>query len=252
VSPEGDVIVAWERDGRIEARVRRYGHSLGRTITVGRGVRLGTGIRAAITSTGRYWLAWASQSLSEGGSNGPFELQTAVSKGSRPSFERPRLLDRYEVRAPQEATFDLSLDPDRQGMVAWSGYDGQNYRARLATLDRRGRSARITTLSEPGYHAAVSDLATSLRPNEALVVWSRLDALGEVGDVVQAGYLSATGAYGGEERVSIGDRARAQAAAFDPLTGFPTAVWFQREGPDAPGVPIEQIRTFVRASTRTP
>jgi hypothetical protein len=175
-----------------------------------------------------------------------------VSKGSRPSFERPRLLDRYEVRAPQEATFDLSLDPDRQGIVAWSGYDGQNYRARLATLDRRGRSARITTLSEPGYHAAVSDLATSLRPNEALVVWSRLDALGEVGDVVQAGYLSATGAYGGEERVSIGDRARAQAAAFDPLTGFPTAVWFQREGPDAPGVPLEQIRTFVRASTRTP
>jgi hypothetical protein len=250
VGPRGDIVVAWERRGRIEARIRRPGHRLGRVIPVGRGARLGTGLRAAVASTGRVWLAWASQSLSEGGDNGPFELQTAASSSTRFSFRRPRILDRYDRLASDEATFDLSLDPERKGLVAWSSFDGQNFRARLASFNRTGRSARFTTLSLPGYDATVSDLATSEQENEALVVWSRLDAVGEVGTMVLAGYLSPTGDYSGEEQVSTGDRARAPAVAFNPRTGRPTAVWSQREGPDAPGVPLQQIRTFLRASSR--
>ena len=137
-------------------------------------------------------------------------------------------------------------------MVAWSSFDGQNFRARLAAFDRTARSVRFTTLSQPGYDAAVADLATSRQSNEALVAWARLDAVGEVGTSVLAGYLSPAGAYAGEEQVSTGDRARIPAAAFNPRTGSPTVVWSQREGLDGPGVPLQQVRTFLRASTRTP
>jgi hypothetical protein len=84
------------------------------------------------------------------------------------------------------------------------------------------------------------------------VVWSRLDAVAEVGTAVLAGYLPPSGAYSGEEQVSRGDRARTPAVAFNPRTGGPTAVWSQREGPDGPGVPLAQIRTFLRSSDRTP
>lgn len=252
VGPRGDVVVAWEREGRIEARIRRPGGRLGRVRRVGRGAKLGTRLRAAVGRRGRVWVAWSSQQTSEGGDIGPFTLQSAVTKRGRITFQAPRQLDRYDRPASDEATFDLALDRRDNGYVAWSTFDGQRFRARLASAGRSGRFVRFETLSQPGYDAVVSDLATSRRSGEAIVVWSRLDDVGEVGTSVLAGYRPPTGAYPGEEQVSRGDRARVPAVAFDPASGLPTAVWSQREGPDAPGVPLEQIRTFLRASTRAP
>lgn len=247
VGPRGDIVVAWERGGRIEARIRRPGRRLGPVIAVGRGVKGGTLLRADVASSGRAWIGWSSQNPAEGGT-GAFTMRIAVSAPNRSRFGRPRLLDRYVRSTIEEATFDLSLDAAGEGFVAWSSFDGQSVRARLASLNRTGRLARFTTLSQPGYDAAVRDLATSRR-GEALVVWSRLV---ELGDVIFAGFLPRGGTYLGEERVSSGDRAHLPAVAFNPATGLATAVWSQREGPDGPGVPPEQVRTFLRASTRTP
>jgi hypothetical protein len=251
VGPGGDIVVAWERGGRIEARIRRPGRRLGPVIAVGRGVKGGTQLRAAIAATGRAWIGWSSQNPAEGGT-GPLTMRIAVSARKGSKFGRPRLLDRFERSAIEEATFDLSLDVEGRAFVAWSSFDGQNARARLASLNRRGRSARFTTLSQPGYDAAVNDLATGRLGEEALVVWSRLDAVGELGTTILAGYVPSSGAYDGEEQVSTGDRARKPAVAFNPESGLPTVVWSQREGPDGPDVPLEQIRTFLRGSTRTP
>jgi hypothetical protein len=251
VGPRGDVIVAWEREGRIEARLRRRGRRLGRIVRVGRGVKLSSRLRAAVARSGRAWVAWSSQRLA-GGDNGPFTLQNAVSHSRRSTFRPPQRLDRHPKRASDEATFDLALDADGSGFIAWSTFDGERFRARLASAGPTGRFTRFETLSQPGYDAVVSDLATSSLAGEAIVVWSRLDDASEVGTNVLAGYLPPTGGYPGEELISRGDRARVPAVAFDPGSGLPTAVWSQREGPDDPGVPLEQIRTFLRASTRTP
>jgi hypothetical protein len=241
--------VAWERDGKIEARVRRR-NRLGPVMTVGRTARLGTTLRAAVGSGGRIWIVWSSQRLSEGGDNGPFELYAAVSTLGGTRFRRPRLLDRFERRASDEASFDLDIQANENAFVTWSSFDGQNFRAKVASLGPNGRQARFTTLSQPGYDAAVRDLAFGPR-GDGVVVWSRLDAVGELGDVVLAGYLRPDGSYQGEEQVSRSDRAQLPYAAFNPITGLPTVVWSQRVGPDGPGVPLEQIQTFVRASDRT-
>jgi hypothetical protein len=250
VGPRGDIVVAWERDGRIEARIRRPHHHLGRIIAVGRGARYHTQLRAAVSRSGRTWLAWTSQRLSEGGDNGPFQLVTAVSRARGSHFQRARVLDRYDRRASDEASFALAIGLKDNGVVAWSSFDGQNFRARLATIDLGGR-ASITTLSQPGYDAAVGNLARGPR-GDTVVVWARLDAVGELGDVVFAGDVFPDLAYAGEERVSAGDRARKPAVAIDPISGNPTVVWSQRVGPDGPGVPLAEIRTFLRASVRTP
>jgi hypothetical protein len=252
VGSRGDLVVAWERDGRVEARIARPDRALGRVVLVGRGAKLGTSLRAAVAANGRVWIAWSSQSRSEGGDTGPFTLQSAASALRGSKFRSPYLLDRYDRRASDEATFDLSLDVNGNGMVAWSGFDEGNFRARFARANRRGRFVRFETLSQPGYDAVVGGLATGRRAGEAIVVWSRLDAVGEVGTVVLAGYLAPGGGYGGEEQVSRGDRARKPAVAFDLSTGHPTVVWSQREGPDGPGVPLANVRTFLRASTRSP
>lgn len=251
VGQRGEIVVAWERNGRIEARIRRPHHHLGRIIFVGRGARYHTRLRAAVSATGRVWLAWASQSLSEGGTNGPFELLTSVSAHRGRTFQRARLLDRFDPRASDEANFDLDVDYNGNGLVAWSSFDGKNFRARLATITPTGRRASFTTLSQPGYDAAVGNLA--LGPaGDAVVVWAQLDALRELGDVVFADRVAPDGSYTGEERVSGGDRARNPSVAFNPRTDVPTVVWSQRVGPDGPGVPLADIRTFVRASDRTP
>jgi hypothetical protein len=252
VSSRGDVVVAWEREGRIEVRIRRHGHSLGRIVRVGRGAKFGTQLRAAVAASGRVWIAWSAQSASEGGDNGPFTAWTAVSGRRSSSFSRARLLDRYERRQSDQARIDLALDARDNGFVAWTTFDGANYRARLGRADRRGNFLGFTTLSQPGYEAVVSDLATSRRAGEVIVVWSRLDAAGEIGDVVFAGYRSPDGTFSPEERVSRGDRASQPAVAFNPVTDVPTVVWSQREGPDGPGTPLDQVQTFVRAATRTP
>jgi hypothetical protein len=221
-------------------------------VLVGRGAKLHTQLRAAVAASGRAWIAWSSQVLTEGGDFGPFALQNAVSARRHSNFGRPRELDRYDQRALDEATFDLALDANGNGFVAWSSFDGANFRAKLAFANAEGHFIRQGLLSAPGYNAAVSDLATSRQIGEALVVWARLDAVGEIGDVVFAGYRAPTGIYTGEEEVSRGDRARKPAAAFNPRTGLPTVVWSQRQGPDGPGVPLRLIKTFLRASIRSP
>jgi hypothetical protein len=50
--------------------------------------------------------------------------------------------------------------------------------------------------------------------------------------------------------VSDLDRARLPALAFDFKSERWTTVWSQRIGPDQPGVPLNQITTFLRSATR--
>ena len=82
-----------------------------------------------------------------------------------------------------------------------------------------------------------------------MLVWSRLDAVGEVGDHVRAALRPPGGSFGPPEDVSDLDRARLPDVAFDSVGRRWTAVWSQRIGPDQ-GVPLNQITTFLRSATR--
>jgi hypothetical protein len=83
-----------------------------------------------------------------------------------------------------------------------------------------------------------------------MFVWSILDEVGELGDRVQAVIRPLGGPLGAIQDVSDLDRARLPAVAFDFKSVRWTAVWSQRIGPDAPGVPLAQVTTFARAATR--
>jgi len=250
VGQRGDIVVAWEKEGRIEARFQRHGHALGPIRRVGSAARRATQLRAAVSADGQAWIAWRSQPLSEGGDNGPFALKLAVSHAHGGGFRTPLLLDSYDRRGPEQAGFDLALDPHGSGMVVWSTWDGNRFRARLGVADRLGSFRSFQNLSSPARSAIVYDLATG-RPGEAIIVWGVQNSAGEEPGGVRAAYIPPSGAYGGEENIGAGDRARVPAAAFNPVTGRPTVVWSERVGPDGPGVPLAEIQTFVRAATRT-
>jgi hypothetical protein len=249
VGPSGDLAVAYKFRDKVVARVRRAGGRLGPPLRIGPSASQIGNLRAAVSASGAVWVAWLSTRRPE---EQVYELRLAVRAAKAHAFRRSRLLDREVGLVEQGAGFDLALDPAGEGFVAWSGSDGTQPRARLASIGALGRPVQIRTLSAPGYAAAVSDLSTSRRPGEALVAWARLNAVGQTGTEVRCGLVGPGGAYAGEEIVSDPDRARIPAAAFDPVTGNPTVVWSQRIGPDGPGIPIAQVQTVLRASTRTP
>jgi hypothetical protein len=249
VGPRGDLVVAYKFHDKVVARVRPAGGRLGPPVRIGPSAsQIGT-LRAAVSASGAVWVAWLSTRRPE---EQVYELRLAVRPASARGFRASRLLDREVRLVDHEAAFDLALDPADAGFLAWSASDGAQIRARLASIGARGRAIAIRTLSAPGYGAAVRDLATSRRRGEALVAWARLDATGQLGTEVRAGLIAPGGAYVGEEVVSDLDRARLPAAAFDPVSGNPTIVWSQRIGPDGLDVPIAQVQTVLRASTRTP
>ena len=110
-------------------------------------------------------------------------------------------------------------------------------------------------VSPAGQNSVLGDAAaappgTPVPAGTVMLVWSRLDAVGELGDRVQASIRPPGGPFGPPEDVSDLDRARISAVAFDFNAHRWTTVWSQRIGPDGPGVPLAQITTFARSSTR--
>jgi hypothetical protein len=250
VGRNGDVLVAWEKEGRVEARFQRHGQSLGPVKRIGSAKKLGTQLRSAVSADGQAWIAWRAQAVTEGGGNGPFSLKLAVSHAHGRGFRTPLLLDSFERRGPEQAGFDLTLDPHGNGMVAWTTWDGIRFRARLGIANRSGSFRSFQNLSSNQASSIVYDIAAG-RTGEAIVVWDRLNSVGEEPGGIRAGYIPPNGIYGGEQDIGAGDKARQPAVAFNPVTGRPTVVWSERIGADGPGVPLAEVQAFVRSSTLT-
>lgn len=259
VNERGALVVAWTRRGRVEARVRpprgRFGavDDLGGAATVSE-----NRVVAAMARNGRAYVAWSARQLSEGGDSGPFVVRAALRPAGGERFRATQLLERAVGAQPQEARLALDVLPDGSATLAWTaaqtipGSARPRFAARAATASRPGAFGPPRTISAPDHDAAVSDVATGGR-YETLVVWTRLDAVQEIG-VQVFGAVRREGAPGflAPEAVSPPDeRARVPAAAYDPSTGLPSIVWSARNGPDGPGVPIAQVRTYLRAATRT-
>ena len=145
--------------------------------------------------------------------------------------------------------------PERDALLAWTTWDGFDWRVRAASSGPHSRFGSPVAVSPAGQNsvlgaAASAPLGARLPGGTVLVAWSRLDAPGEIGDRVRAALRPPGGAFAPAEDVSDLDRARLPDVAFDLSSSGWTAVWSQRFGPDHPGVPLAQITTFARSSTR--
>ena len=69
LSPDGQLLVAWEDRHEVFARHRGTSGSWGAVHTLGPGVQ--SNLQAAMDSTGRMLVAWKSQRVNEGESNAP-------------------------------------------------------------------------------------------------------------------------------------------------------------------------------------
>jgi hypothetical protein len=242
VGPRGDVLVAWDARGTIQARYRSPNARGFQPIeTISSDPTFFAQIQAAVTEGGRCYVAWSAKFLSEGGSQGPVFDEVAV----RPSghrFRAAQLLERDGESFAQRPVA-LALTGSRDATVAWTGFDGANARVRVASTDPSARFGAAQDVSPAGRDGVVSDLAAA--GGTRLVVWDNgsFDA-----NQVFAALAGPGVPFGPAEAVSAAQEARGGHAT---LAGVPTIVWTNRPAGSHPPGGLGAVQTFAQAATRT-
>ncbi len=257
----GVMFVAWQRGGFVEARVRLAGRRWGPVQRLGRSVPFATQF-AVVGSGRRGYVAWLAQAEESA------VVRVAVLPAAGRRFRKAQTIrqacfgsepcreDIRHVPPGDGQSLRLVPIPDRDALLAWSDWDSVQWRVKASlTAESSPTFSDAFVVSPAGQSSVLGDAAavppgTSVPAGTAMLVWSRLDAVGELGDRVQASVRPPRGPFGAPEDVSDLDRARIPALAFDFDANRWTTVWSQRIGPDAPGVPLAQITTFARSSTR--
>ena len=253
----GVMFVAWERAGEVEARVKLTSRrSWGPVQRLGRARKVTTTF-AATGSGSRGFLAWLAQDQESA------FLRTTLLPATGTRFREAKPAgDTIEHAAPVEGhALRLVPLPGRDALLSWSDWYASpgEWRVRAAFAGPSADFSNPFDVSPSGQSSVLGDASlapeTSAAPLSVMFAWSRLDAVGELGDRVQTRIMrrdnpSTPPELGPPEDVSDLDRARLPAVAFDPASQRWTSVWSQRIGPDQPGVPLGQITTFLRSATR--
>ncbi len=247
VGARGDVLVAWDARGVVQARLRRPGRrSFGSTDTIRSQDAFFATLRAAVTPNGRAVVAWAAQKLTEGGGPEPGFVQAAVRPAGQARFREAQLLEQVPTTVVV-GTASLALEPDGAALLAWSGREGNASLVKVARTDAAARFGTPVAVSPPDDGTLVP-LAAVGPGGDAVVAWFGAP---DNDSALFASARPAGGAFGPPEVVGgVDERVSAAALAYAPNSGFPTAVWSARVGPDGPGVPIDQITTYAEAATR--
>jgi hypothetical protein len=235
VNQAGDVLAAWDRGGKVEARfwINSSKHltpvqELGTADDASHlSVALGEGRRAIV--------AWVDQRVNEGGTAGGKVMATARSESR--GFTAPKQLDAYGVNQiaggidPIKAAYTGS----GMGLIAFSG----DTAVRAARVDGRvigTPQALAPVAADDTGEFGLGDLATSPDSDRAVVTW--VAPAGQQ-EQIQAAVLPEGGtAFGSVENVSGTDRFVSRpTAAFDYKTDTIVVAWTARQIPG--GAPNE-------------
>ena len=188
LSPQGDLLVAYQRSTRsstrspivrrVEARVRRAGHSWGAPQRLGASSGFSV-IDTAAAEGGRMVVAWGTQDGGEEAGT-PWIVRAAVRAGGPHAFHSATQLERSQGIERPAGEVAAAMAPDGTATVAWSGIVGASfpriYPARVATATPG--AARFGTPQTLSPSAAVGDVAVDAS-GTALVVAATLPVPGD-------------------------------------------------------------------------
>lgn len=235
VGDGGDVAVAYRRDDRVEARVQRSAHSLGRVEVLGPAHPVAT-LDVSVAASGRVAVAWGSHAT-DGASRGPLAVHAVLRPPGPRRFGAAQTLSGEEKGGARggEPRVALATAPDGAATVAWT--DGAAL-VRTATASAAGRFTEAQTVAAGG---AVEDVAVGPL-GTALVVWSGTHTGGSPG--LFAALAPAGAVFGPAEIVTDEAEAFDARVAVDARDGRPTVVWNATSAD-----PLRPINPL-RASTR--
>ena len=160
VGAGGEIVVAYERQGRLLVRRREPGHAWLAPQDLGAAVKGHTQIDVAASAGGMFAVAWFAQELTEGGDNGPAAVCLAVRNAGGHRFHAARTFETFAQRAPQGAAVRVALASDGTGVLGWTGRQGDHFVARVADLT----GTTGTTVSDPTAAMRTPDSVCAVRP----------------------------------------------------------------------------------------
>jgi hypothetical protein len=221
VDPRGDVLTAWERSGRIEARLLRASGRLGPVRRLGRAV-IARQLTAALASRRRGVVAWVDQAVSEGEAGSAARIRGATLAGGR-----ARTLERYpddgEIVGGRGV---LAAAAGARLVVTWTGRHG--IRATFARGPGFAEPQQLGPLGDRTYdrNGGLAGLATA-PSGAALVAWVAPEGTDfGPGRVMAAPLGAAAATFGTAETVSgVEPLISAASPAFDPRDGTAYVAW---------------------------
>jgi hypothetical protein len=256
----GRAVVAFERSGRLFARVRSFRRVWGPIEDLGP-VAAGTDneLAALVGGGSRMTVVDVHRQLTEGGSTGPLLVDAWVRPSGASRFRSAQRLEsggQVQSSAPALVPFG-----SRSAVLAWLGTDpasqgtpgGPGRRVNVSVMgEGDARFGPPQALSAPGEAAA--GLGAAANGSQAVVSWVRLAPTSDTSGTVLASVRLDPSGFGPAEVVSPPENASATAPGFVPVTGGgrPFVAWTARPGGEGPGIPLAQIQTFVRVAQRQP
>jgi len=243
----GDLVVAFARNKRVVVRVRRPGRGWGRVQTLAR--PHGTtqwSLRAAIGDKGDALVLWRERRLNQPArpSTRALQFSRLSATGSRFSAARTIEADRANtlsqlVAVPGGFAVGYTLRENVPGAPSIP-------RVALVTGDA---PARLDVAAASG---GVRDVRLAWSPRLGLLATMVLPTPTGNGDGIGLGAVLARGAaaFGPVETVTPDENVHELAPSVDG-DGTPVAVWSARPEGTGPGIPIEDLRSVVRAAART-
>ncbi len=241
ISARGDVLVAWDARGTIKTRSKAK-TAFGPVQALASQPTYYAALRTAIASSGRAYVAWGAQRLTEGGDRGPVYYEAAVRPAGTARFRAAQLLEQQSDRQVRGG-LDLVVDDGSRATVAWTGWDGTHYRVRAASTDQRAVFGPAQDVSPPGEDDVEAALAGA-PDGRALVAWVR-ELTDAPAGAIGAALAPAGGPFGAPEVVSPGPEARVPAAAFDGHADRFALDWSNRPNGEA-----RPIATYLQWATR--
>ena len=258
VGPQGQRVVAFERSGHLFTRFRAAGHNWGSIQDLG-AVAAGTDneLAALIANGGRATIVDLHRQLTEGGDTGPLLVDAWVRPVGASRFgARQRLEDGGQIESSRPELVEIE---GRGAVLAWLGADpssqssplGPGRRVNVSLMGASGRFGPAQALSASDEAAVAVNAAGS--GGNVIVSWVRPTAGSDTSGQVMAALRLAGAGFTPAEVVSPVENASLTAPGFSGSPGsVPFVAWASRPGGEGPGVPIGQIRTFVRVAQRTP
>jgi hypothetical protein len=227
-------VVAYEREGRLLARVRRHGHGWGSQQDLGpAAVGTQNDIAADMNPFGRVQVVWRHRHLTEGGSAGPSVLEAAFMPAGSFSFHRGVVIESDGAGAP-------SIAPGGK-LIAYAMQTSAGPVARMRSLDPTAGPA----IDSPPA-GGLTDVSVTVTGTEADVTWM----VPEPGrDDLGQGFIARRTA--GQTTLvpqAATPNENVQQLLANPTPRGPDLVWIARPEGTGLGIPIAQLHTVVRAS----
>jgi hypothetical protein len=249
INDRGDVLVAWQANGGVFARIRTAGGTTYATERLGNPGEPVRAISAVLTPNRGAAVAWEAQDVSEGTPESPATVDASTkAAGARHHFRSSQRLGRVPTLATGQYVSGRAVrvvrSADGRITAAWTAFAGDRFVVQAAGLSG-ARFRTGVTVSDPAVDSILADLDAG--PSSELALAWRTGVAGTDPGTGTPGLNAAQRSPGGAafaavETIEQGSAAFDPTLRFDPSSGVVVTAWND----------LQAMRTAIRPALVAP